>query len=262
MHRGSAGPPHTDEAVVVETPSPTPLPSVAEVQPPAPPNPAPSHDGSDTAKAPQKVLTGGPHRVGSQTYEIEKGLLAGNLEMPPAIERLDRSPSEAIRGNRGSVESFSIVAPFCTVIETDRPTFRWTPLSGATSYEVSIYDPDLNLVRTSGLITANSWLIPVRLNRGAVYTWMVTALKDAKEVVAPALPARAEFQVVEVAERTKLARSLNDVVSHAARGVLYAQAGLLDKAVAEFRAHLSLHPGDENAKKLLSTLKSWRGDNN
>src|SRR5262249_38949224 len=146
----------------------------------------------------------------------------------------------------------------CTVITAERPIFRWTPLGGATSYRVSVYDASLTLVRTSGPITATSWRIPERLNRGTGYTWMVTALKNCKEVFAPALPARAEFRVIEASERMRLNCRLDNTVSHAARGVLYARAGLLDNAEREFQAHLRIRQHDKQAARLFSTVKSWR----
>jgi hypothetical protein len=46
--------------------------------------------------------------------------------------------------------------------------------------------------------------------------------------------------------------------SHAARGVLYAKAGLLDEAEEEFQTHLVLLPADERVKRLLEIVKSWR----
>jgi lipoprotein NlpI len=48
--------------------------------------------------------------------------------------------------------------------------------------------------------------------------------------------------------------------SHAARGVLYAEAGLLDEAEMEFQTHLNLRPADERVKGLLRIVKSWRSE--
>jgi ribosomal protein S15P/S13E len=56
----------------------------------------------------------------------------------------------------------------------------------------------------------------------------------------------------------KLNRRIKQINSAAVRGVLYAQAGLLDQAEQELQMHLKLHPADEIAKKLLRTIKSWR----
>jgi hypothetical protein len=100
--------------------------------------------------------------------------------------------------------------------------------------------------------------MPESLRAGIVYTWTVTALKNGREVVAPAPPARAEFKVFEHSELAKLNRLLKRTRSNAARGVMYAEAGLLDDAEQEFRTHLKLQPADGRAKQLLLIVRSWR----
>lgn len=199
------------------------------------------------------------HGAGRQEDEIERALIAKNLAMPPAIEMLDRTPAIAVRGNRASIQSFTIVRPFTTLINNDRPTFCWTALSGDTSYTVSVYDADLHLVETSEPLQETQWSMPDRLEAGIVYTWTVTALKDGQEIIAPASPARAEFKILGKPELRKLNRMVRKTASHAARGVLYAGAGLLDEAEKEFQIHLSLRPADERVKTLLQVVKSWRG---
>jgi len=91
-----------------------------------------------------------------------------------------------------------------------------------------------------------------------IYTWVVTALKDGKEILAPTLPARAEFKIIEKPTLDQLNRRIRQINSAPARGVLYAQAGLLDEAEQELSTHLHIQPADETARKLLRTIKSWR----
>jgi hypothetical protein len=100
--------------------------------------------------------------------------------------------------------------------------------------------------------------MPRRLERGVVYTWVVTALKEGKEILAPTLPVRAEFKIIEQSERAKLHNLIKNIQSGAARGVVYAKAGLLDEAEQELRIHLTHYPADGSARKLLETIKSWR----
>ena len=189
--------------------------------------------------------------------EIESDLIAKDLVMPSIIEIFDRSPI-VLRGNGNQSESFNVISPYGTLITTDRPVFRWTALTGATSYTVSIYDARLNLIETSEPLTETEWPVRNRLRRGMVYTWIVTAIKDGKESLAPTLPARAEFKVIEEAALAELNRSINQSLSRAARGMLYANAGLLDEAEQELNAHIASHPEDERTKKLLDTIRSWR----
>jgi hypothetical protein len=196
--------------------------------------------------------------IGRQPHETETALIAKSLTMPHSVERLDRTPAVAIRGNRPSVESFSIISPFATLIVSDRPTFRWTPLSGAESYRVSLFDEALHLVVASDPISETEWETTHRLHAGTVYTWTVTALKRGREIVAPATPARAEFEVIRRSALAKLNRNLQRAISGEARGVLYAKAGLLDEAEREFDAYLADHPDDYRTKEVLQTVRSWR----
>ena len=196
-------------------------------------------------------------KQGKAHRDVEASLLAENLVMPSVIEVFDRA-SVVLRGDDNKSKSFSVTSPYNTIISTDQPTFRWTALNGASSYIVSIYDANLNLIKTSEPLAKTQWLIPSRLNRGVMYTWVVTALKEGKEILAPTLPARAEFKIIEQSEWDKLRGLIENTYSRAARGVLYAKAGLLDEAEQELRAHITDHPSSEPAIKLLKTIRSWR----
>jgi hypothetical protein len=259
----NTGPKETD--VAQDVPSET-IPSQNVPEQATPPLPAPRSTAIDRpANSSSGKHTGGARNsdnreAGRRPYRDESVLLARELTIPPAIEMLDRTPAIAIRGNRASIQSFTIVRPFTTLINNDRPTFSWTTLNGATSYTVSVYDADLHLVRTSEPLIETQWLMPDRLEAGMVYTWMVTARKDGQEIIAPASPARAEFKILGKPELRKLNRMVRRTASHAARGVLYAEAGLLDEAEMEFQIHLSLRPVDERVKGLLRIVKSWRSE--
>jgi hypothetical protein len=194
---------------------------------------------------------------GNVWQELEASLIAENLIMPSVIEVFDRS-SVVLRGDDNKGEYFNVTSPYSTVISDALPIFQWTALNGASSYVVTIYDARLNLIKTSGPVTETQWLMSGRLQRGAKYTWTVTALKGGKEIIAPTLPARAEFKIIGEPERAKLSSKIQQMHSGAARGILYAKAGLLDEAEQELRTHLFQHPADRRAKSLLRTIKSWR----
>jgi hypothetical protein len=233
-------------------------------QPTVPVQPGPG-SGSDKRHNVDKTMPGQlaatPHSeqgVVRQEGEIERALIAKNLVMPVGIEMLDRTPSIAVRGNPASIQSFTIVRPFATMVSNDRPTFSWTTLNGATSYRVSVFDANLRLIETSKPLDETQWMMPDHLEPGIVYTWTVTALKEGQEIVAPAPPARAEFKILGKPELHKLNHVVGRTRSHAARGVLYAEAGLLDDAEKEFRTHLKLRPADEHVRHLLKAVQSWR----
>jgi len=201
----------------------------------------------------------GEHQPERQRDEVESALIARELVMPSSIERLDRTPAVVIRGNRVATESFSIVSPFATLVGTNRPTLRWTVLTGAEGYRVTVFDEALHLVSTSGPLTETEWVIPEALKPGQVYTWTVTAVKNGNEITAPPVPARAEFEVLAKSELAKLSSRVKVEDSKAVRGIAYAKAGLLDEAEAEFQSHLLNHPDDLRVRALLRSVRSWRG---
>jgi hypothetical protein len=203
-------------------------------------------------------FTASPDKSRSSRQEIESALISKDVVMPPVIEAFDRLAPVARSADKND-DSFTALRPFSTVISEDQPTFRWTALSGAATYTVSLYDANLHLVKTSGPLTETWWLVPEPLRRGPVYTWTVRAIKDGKEVFAPGPPTRAEFKIIEESELIKLHYRIKGIISHAARGILFAQVGLLDEAETEFQNHLALRPADGRAKKLLETIRSWRG---
>jgi hypothetical protein len=220
--------------------------------------PDPKHK-TDSSAPPRSVFPSTRNRseVPGALQEVETALLARDLVMPSVIEAFDRSPA-ALRGDSKHSESFNIMSPYSTLISDDQPTFRWTALGGATHYIVSVYDGDLNLVNASEPLTNTNWLMPSHLKPGVLYTWVVTALKDSKQIVAPAPPGRAEFKVMEKSVLVKLHRRIETLSSPTAQAVLYADAGLLDQSELKLRTHLNSHPGDEQAKELLHIIKSWR----
>jgi hypothetical protein len=257
--------PTSEKSQIAGTPPETRLPDPSPHQPTVPVQPDPG-SGSDNRHNVDKPMpeqlaasaNSERHGVGRQEEGIERALIAKNLRMPRVIEMLDRTPSIAVRGNQASIQSFAIVRPFATAISNEHPTFSWSALKGATSYRVSVFDAALNLIRTSEPLTETQWLIPEPLEAGVVYTWTATAIKDGQEVVAPAQPARAEFKILGKPEMSRLKRIIRRTTSHAARGFLYAEAGLLEEAEKEFQTHLKFRPTDERVKRLLWIVKSWR----
>jgi hypothetical protein len=108
------------------------------------------------------ILKGG--KTGDVRQESEASLIAESLVMPPVIKVFDRS-SIMLRGDDSKSESFSVTSPYSAVISSDRPIFRWTALSGASSYVVSVYDARLNLISASEPVVETQWLMPGRLKR-------------------------------------------------------------------------------------------------
>ena len=120
--------------------------------------------------------------------------------------------------------------------------------AGARSKRVELYrdnyDSSLNQVATSDALTTTGWTPPAALARGRTYIWQVRAMKDGQEVVAPpAAGSRIKFKVLERAKVAEIERAERaHPKSHLVLGVVYAEAGLLDKAEREFDQLLKANP--------------------
>jgi len=190
--------------------------------------------------------------------EPENHLLAESLEMPEVIAGLDRTATLAVRGTRPSADTFAIIGPVATIVSNDRPVFRWTELEGVESYTVSVYDADLQLATKSEPLKEPEWVIPIRLRPEVTYTWIVAALKESEERLAPAPPSRAEFRIIGKRAHSKLKYELAQANSPGARGVLFAKAGMLDESERELSLQVRLTPHDQRSRNLLATVRSWR----
>lgn len=186
-------------------------------------------------------------------------LRSQRLEKPPALDRLIRGSSTQLDIG-GESSSFSLERPVGTVIQSDRPTFIWRPLDGASSYIVSVFDAQLNEVARSERLTTTAWSSPRALQRGAIYRWQVIAVKDGREVLLPSPTApEAKFKVLEQQKARELTSARRRYAnSHLTLGVLYAQEGLLDEAETELQALVKDNPASTVARKLLESLQAWR----
>lgn len=186
-------------------------------------------------------------------------LETGRVDVPPALATLS-GQAETLMGGAAEGVAFPLISPVGTVVRTDRPTLRWSPLAGARSYTVTLLDANLKTLATSPPLTATGWSLPRSLARGEVYSWQVTAIKDGQEIVSPAAPApEARFKILDQASAERLRRiEATNPNSHLARGVSYAQAGLLDDAEREFRALLAANPQSPIARKLLRNVEALR----
>lgn len=207
------------------------------------------------------------------------GKLSGVDRLPPAYEqmiknalasqRLDKSPLLAglIRPDsllRKGVEkkdvSFSLIDPIGIVLLSDRPTFRWSPLDGATAYTVEVFDEKLNQVISSPQLTETAWGPPRSLQRGHVYSWQVTALKGGEDVSSPRPPApMAKFRILDEALANEVIQARRDYAStHLMLALIYSKAGLLEEAEREIRALQRANPNSPIPSSLLANLNAMR----
>jgi len=189
---------------------------------------------------------------------VRSVLVNKSLSKPEVLDNLT-APAITLMDPTARENTFGLLGPSGTVIAKDRPNLRWQTLAGATSYTVSVFDADFNLVTRSTPITATQWTTPP-LRRGMIYSWEVVAVKDGQEVRSPVAPApRAQFKILEaerLLELTKLKEQ--KPISRLALGLTYARFGLLAEAEGQLRILGRENPNSPVAAKLLRTVQDWR----
>jgi hypothetical protein len=154
--------------------------------------------------------------------------------------------------------SFGVIEPVGKVVSSDRPDFQWSPLKGAGSYSVEIYDQHFELVQSSAPLATTRWTArPLR--RGAAYSWQVKAVRAGREIIAPRPPQpQAAFRILDAATADELQRAQRMYHSHVLMVMLYVQAGLLDDAERELQA-LRMENGDSPVMtRLITELQQLR----
>ncbi len=235
------------------------------------PSPPPTSDTINPAEKNLLALNDGGGRV---TLDAQ-GRLTAPRDLPPAYEQLIKKAlttgrvetpqlaaltrrSEVLMGGASEGVPFALLGPVAAVINTERPAFRWQPLTGAESYVVKVYDSNYKRVAASHALSTNEWSLPQSLARGGVYSWQVTAVRNRQEVASPTPPApEARFKVLEQAKADELERARGQFAdSHLTMGLLYAQAGLLDEAGRELQALVDANRDSPLARKLLRSVKT------
>ncbi|MET0648678.1 MAG: hypothetical protein ABW208_18865 [Pyrinomonadaceae bacterium] len=191
---------------------------------------------------------------------VERALQTQRIEAPALLASVSAG-AETLRGGGGQGVSFPVLSPVGTAVITDRPTFRWRALSGASSYVVSVFDRNFRKVAASAPQTGTEWTVAQPLTRGQIYSWHVSASREGREVTSPEQPApEAKFVVLDAAKAEELSRARQvSKGSHLTMGTLYARAGLLDEAERELQSALRENPGSKVARKLLLSVQALRG---
>lgn len=206
-------------------------------------------------------LAGLPALSAKDEKSVRAALEAGRLEAPGFLAGLGGKRGTLL-GPATDAGSFGLVGPVGTAVETERPTLRWQPLEGASSYTASVFDASLNPVATSPALRRTEWAPTKGLARGRDYVWQVTALKDGREVTAPAPPApEARFRVLDEATAEEVRRSRNAYSgSHLMLGLVYARAGLLHEAEHELEILVKDNPASPLPGELLKQVRTLGSD--
>jgi Putative zinc-finger len=251
-----------------DNPEITKAPSSPGVSTASSPNPAPGsesslivrlNDGEGEVTLDREGRVSGLDRLSPAGRQmVERALTTQTIERSPLLSELAR-PEGASRGSGNRGEGFSVIDPIGEVTITDRPTFRWSPLDGATSYTVEVYDENLRQVAVSQPVAGHTWTVKQPLKRGRIYAWLVKSSKNGRVEVSP--PAReARFRILDRARADELSAVQRDYgSSHLVLGLLYAQAGVLNEAEREFSALQRVNPESQIVNRLLMRIRKMRG---
>jgi Putative zinc-finger len=245
----------------ITSPTPAPSPSINSTSPT--PEIAPAlvklNDGASTLTLDAQGRLVGVDQWPLAYQQLAKDALSNQrVERSPLLVGLSR-PGSSLMGVDDQGHQFAIIEPAGKVMVTDRPTLRWSRLSGATGYIVEIYDAGFNRISASPSLMSVSWTAPP-LARGQVYSWQVIASKDGQEFIAPRPTApQARFRILDQIAAAEIARARRDYASsHLLLGLLYARAGLLDEAEMELRALQKANPDVAIARRLLANVRALR----
>lgn len=196
----------------------------------------------------------------SETQQLVKRVLSGGSLNKPAVLTELSAGQITLLGDSKADQGFHVVSPLSQIIETDRPTLRWQPLAGASSYVVSIYDQKFNRITQSPPLTQTAWPTAAPLPRGNIFFWEVVATKDGKEITAPVAPApKARFKVLATEHQQELIKLRSQKPeSHLALGLAYARFGLIAEALSELTVLSKENPNSPEITKLLSQVRRWQ----
>ena len=204
------------------------------------------HDGrAEVTLTRSGQLTGVTVDDNQQRILIADALRTGQLPLRPAAI----AGSGVLRGEEDR-QPFHLMEPVGIRMLSDRPVFRWTPVSGASHYQVTVFTEDEKIV-AQATVEGTSWQPSPASWRGMRLFWQVTANRGAERIVAPAPPApRASFEIVSesVAER------LHRTQGHLPKAVAYAQEGLKTEALHEMSQLIADNPNSELVRKLRDSL--------
>jgi hypothetical protein len=216
-------------------------------------------DGGRTVRlGPHGELAGLEALPEPQQRAVAAALRSGRLDPPVEIAGLAGRGS-VLRGDGAAPPGFALRSPLATAVLDGQPVFRWTPLPGAETYQVKVFDSSLTPVAESGPVIGTEWR-PSRPLPPGVYAWQVVAHRGGEDRTAPdpgSPPAR--FRVLTADQARAVEREAKAAGgSHLALGILYADRGLVNEAERELEQVVAANPRSATARSLLASVRLWR----
>ena len=224
----------------------------------------PASQSAPEARTTPKVvasLTDGPNQIALLEDGTVQGVdprdaddvrtvLSGRAIAVPAFIAAMPSP---VRGEEQTTHSLRVIEPFRSAVLDGHPHFSWTPVPGATSYRVAVFDADYEEIASAAPLSRTSWTPSNALPSGVDLSWHVVAETGAGEISsAGSNRGEAVFRVLTAKEANEVKALHTD--SHLLRGLLYSRHGLLHDAEREYRALAKQNPGSPIAKTLLRSV--------
>jgi anti-sigma factor RsiW len=173
----------------------------------------------------------------------------GVIPTSPALRELRRTPDE-LRGY--SAHTNAVLHPSEVVVESPQPEFTWPAATGAV-YVVSIAEGD-EIVAQSPRLRVARWTPPNPLRRGHTYVWQVELPKSHTLLPTPPAPPPA-FRVLDEATALEIDEARRRFrADHLLLALLYARAGVTDRAREELGAYAAEHPEDVRARQMLQSI--------
>ena len=215
------------------------------------------HDGAGSIELRADGTLRGPRVPEALTSSVVRALRDGAVTIPSLRADLAVAPVTAM-GPSAAAARFAPLGPLSTLVRSDRPTLRWSAHPRARSYEVSVFDLELEPVASSGAITATEWTPRAALRRGQTYLWQVQATTAAGSETVPSPPApEARFHVASAAAVATVEPAVA-TGSGLAAGVALAEAGFLEEAAQRFDTLAAENPESREVQRLRAALAAAR----
>jgi hypothetical protein len=219
--------------------------------------------GHDNATA--SATVGNPSEVANVPDSLRDEYVAARrgaeIERPRVLDEIS-DPTTSLRGSATENPTPRLLSPARTVLASDRPTFQWELLAGASSYQVQVFDAKFVPVAKSETLPpdANRWTPHVPLPRGIVLRWTINAVVDGNTVPWPSSGGAPEmkFKILSGVKLDELNQLRGASTPRLAQALFYIREGMLADAERELETLLAESPNSPAAAKLLRRVRSWR----
>ena len=180
---------------------------------------------------------------------IAGALRSGRLPLGHAF-----AESARVLRSAGDQQSFRLEEPVQRRILSDRPTFRWERLDGASAYQVTVFTEDEKVLARQS-VRGQAWRPETALPRGMRLAWQVMAERGKDRITAPAsaLPP-AYFEIVSSETAKRLVEMARPGGSRMRLAVAYSREGLREEALETMNALLAENPQSAVAQQLRDSL--------